>query len=264
MHSTYCCGGNVTDTIRRRNDLQRQFLSAGVGLRLGIPASWRSFINHGAVAFGVTFPEAVGLGSTWDTALVAEVAAANAATARALGLDMEWYVMNLFTDPRFGRTEEGYSEEPMLTAAMVAATTNGSHGAYGLADDAYMPPDKVSCNWKHCCGYGAPSGGQNGGPTMSDEHTVREVFIKPWRRAREAGARGVMPSHQTLLGTPCHSNEWLLNGVLRSELGWDLAYVLSDTADVAKLTEFRVATDSADAAAKALLAGVDVAQVPQN
>jgi hypothetical protein len=95
MHTTFL-GANVTDTVRRRNALQRQFLETGVGKRLGIPASWRSFIHHGACAFGVTFPENAGQGSTWNVELVWQIAAANAAAARAIGLDMEWYVMNLW------------------------------------------------------------------------------------------------------------------------------------------------------------------------
>lgn len=300
MHTTFMAA-NVTETVRKRNALQRQFLSTGVGKRLGIPASWRSFINHGACAFGVTFPENVGQGSTWDTDLVQQVAAANAAAARAIGLDMEWYVMNLWADPRFGRLEEGFSEEPVLTAALVEATTLGSSGGL-LKADSYIAADKVPAFWKHCCGYAAAAGGLNGAPAQITEHTLREIYLKPWRRARDAGARGVMPSHQTLLNVPCHANEWLLNGLLRTEMMWPLAYILSDTgnslntevrvshattsfvqlrqivfrhcmrlelnsfllcnvADVAQLQNFRVATDPADAAAKALLAGVDVAQV---
>eukprot|EP01050_Picozoa_sp_SAG11_P026002 SAG11_NODE_6072_length_1394_cov_1.478764_1_plen_226_part_10 len=220
-----------------------------------MPASWRSFINHGAAAFGVTFPENVGQGASWNVGLVTELAAANAKAARAIGLDMEWYVMNMWSDARFGRLEEGFSEEPMLTSALVAATTDGSHGTLNgtaLGDSQYIDSDKVPAFWKHCCGYAAASGGLNGGPAQITEHTAREMYLKPWRRARLAGARGVMPSHQSLLNIPCHANGWLLNGALRQEMDWPMAYMLSDTGDVAQLTSFRIATDSADAAAKAL------------
>ena len=95
-------------------------------------------------SLGVTFPENVGQGSTWDTELIGQIASLNAAAARAIGLDMEWYVMNLWADPRFGRLEEGFSEEPMLTAALVEATTLGSTGGL-LEQDAYVPKDKVGC-----------------------------------------------------------------------------------------------------------------------
>jgi beta-glucosidase len=227
MHTTFMAA-NVSETVRKRNALQRQFLSTGVGKRLGIPASWRSFINHGVCAFGVTFPENVGQGSTWDVELVQQVAAANAGAARAIGLDMEWYVMNLWADPRFGRLEEGFSEEPVLTAALVEATTLGSSGGL-LKADSYVAADKVPAFWKHCCGYAAAAGGLNGAPAQITEHTLREIYLKPWRRAAAAGARGVMPSHQTLLNVPCHANEWLLNGLLRTEMMWPLAYILSDT-----------------------------------
>eukprot|EP00666_Eupelagonemidae_sp_cell4sb_P016787 gene16787-22818_t len=126
--------------VRNRNAIQRAFLSAGPGARLGLPVGWRMFDMHGAPAFGTTFPEGISQGCTWDTRLVAEIAAANAAIARAVGLDMWWYVINLWADPRFGRQEEGFSEEPALTAAYAAATVNGSHGMLGLEADAYMPP----------------------------------------------------------------------------------------------------------------------------
>ena len=110
------------------------------------------------------------------------MAAANAEATRALGMDMYFYVINLWADPRFGRQEEGFSvraipplcfaeaqsilnlwrcgqEEPTLTAAYVTATINGSHDSLDLAPDGYMPDGRVAAMFKHCCGYGAAAGG---------------------------------------------------------------------------------------------------------
>ena len=79
--------------------------------------------------------------------------------------------------------EEGCSEEPVLTAALVEATTLGSSGGL-LKADSYVAADKVPAFWKHCCGYAAAAGGLNGAPAQITEHTLREIYLKPWRRAR--------------------------------------------------------------------------------
>ena len=124
-------------------------------------------------------------------------------------------------------------EEPTLTAPYATATINGSHGSLDLAPDGYMPDGRVAAMFKHCCGYGAAAGGLNGAPAMVTERDIREIYLKPWRRAAAMGGRGVMPSHQTTLNIPCHGNHWLLTETLRKEFNWSLAYVLSDTGDVA-------------------------------
>jgi beta-glucosidase len=123
---------NATAVVKKRNAVQRAFLSAGPGARLGIPVAFRLLSIHGAEAFGTTFPEGPGLGATWDDALVRNVSAAMAVEARALGADMAFFVINLWADPRFGRQEEGFSEEPTLTSAMAAASVAGAQGRLGV------------------------------------------------------------------------------------------------------------------------------------
>ena len=133
--------------------------------------------------------------------------------ARAIGIDMALFVVNLWSDARFGRQEEGFSEEPTLTAALAAACTEGAHGMLQLPPDAYLPATAAAALFKHVGAYAAAAGGLNSGRADSPEVTVRDVYLKPWRRAAWAGARGVMPSHNTVLGVPAHGSAWLLSTV---------------------------------------------------
>lgn len=254
----------ATDVVRARNAAQRAILADGPGARLGIPAAFRQFAIHGAEAFGVTFPEGPGLGATWDPALVTDVAAAIAAEARALGADIMFYVIHMVADARFGRQEEGFSEEPTLTSALAAAAVLGSHGALGVAPDAYFDAvnTTIAAMFKHLGAYGAPAGGLNGGRADAPELTVRDHFLRPWRRAAVSGGRGLMPSHNTLLGVPAHGSPWLLRERIRGEFNQSLALFVSDTGDVAALGDYRICAGDAACAARAVTAGVDIEQVP--
>ena len=246
--------------IRARNALQQKFLAAGPGKRLGLPASWRALQIHGAVAFGTVFPEGITQGRTWDKPLLCDIAAANAVTARAFGMDLYFYVLNMWSDARFGRQEEGWSEEPTLTAAYVEASLLGSHGNASLEPLAYMPAGRIAAGFKHCCAYAAAAGGQNGGRVEMGERLLREYYLKPWRRSGEHKARIVMPTHHTVNSVPCHANKAMLTDTLREEYGLRQAVYVADTGDVDKLVAFRVAADDAHAAALALNAGVDIEQ----
>lgn len=256
--------GNATQVARNRNAVQRAVLSSGPGARLGIPAAFRLFSIHGAEAFGVTFPEGPGLGATWDPALLVRVGAAIAQEGRALGADMFLPVVNLWSDARFGRQEEGFSEEPTLTASFAAALVEGAHGTLGLPIDAYLDNTTATLStvFKHVGAYGAAAGGMNGARADLPEHTVREVYLKPWRRAAVSGARGVMPSHNTVLKVPAHGSPWLLRDRLRVDFNMSKGLFISDTGDVLALRAFRLCAYDASCAALALNAGVDVEQVP--
>jgi beta-glucosidase len=255
---------NGTAAVAMRNAFQAAMLGSGPGARLGIPLAFRLFSIHGAEGFGTTFPEGPGLGSSWDVDLVAEVGAAIAAEGRALGADMAFFVIHMIADARFGRQEEGLAEEPTLTAVLAAALVAGSHGSLGVPADAYFndTTKQIAAMFKHIGAYGAPVGGLNGGRAEAHEHTVREVYLKPWRRVAAVGARGLMPSHNTVLGTPAHGSAWLLRGRMRGEYGMNASFFLSDTGDVAALAAFRLCSSDAQCAAIALNAGVDVEQPP--
>lgn len=136
---------NASHLAYLRNEQQRSFLTSGLGKRLGVPASYRQLAIHGTEAFGVIFPEGPGIGATWDVDLVRDMAAAIAIEARAIGADMNFFVIHMIADARFGRQEEGFSEEPTLTANMAAAAVLGSHGMLGL------PADEVGfCHLSDC------------------------------------------------------------------------------------------------------------------
>lgn len=200
---------------------------------------------------------------------------------------MALFVVNLWADARFGRQEEGFSEEPMLTAAMAAACVEGAHGSAGLPPDAYLGPRAAAALFKHVGAYGAAAGGLNSGRADAPEVTVRDVYLKPWRRAAQAGSRGVMPSHNTVLGAPAHGSPWLLSQVgaagrplrypqpprhatpapapsqvLRGEFNMTGAVFLSDTGDVQNLGAYRICSGDYECAARAINAGVDIEQPP--
>jgi beta-glucosidase len=262
---------NATQVAANRNAVQRAFLSAGPGARLGIPASFRLFSIHGAEGFGTTFPEGPGLGATWDVDLAAQVATVVASEGRALGADIYLPVINLWADARFGRQEEGFSEEPTLTSALAAAMVLGAQGSLSVPPDAYLEPPSpwtpdstppIATFFKHVGAYGAAAGGLNGARADAPELTVKDIYLRPWRRVAVSGARGAMPSHQTVLNVPAHASPWLLTSVLRGEYNWSSAVFLSDTGDVAALAAFRICAGDAACAALALNAGVDVEQPP--
>jgi len=251
-----------SEAAAARNAVVQQCLAAGPGAAFGLPPSFRTLATHGTEAFGVVFPQGPALGATFDADLVRAVAAAGAAENRALGIDLYTSVIHMVADARFGRQEEGFSEEPMLTGAMAAASVAGAQGGYGVGADDYILSPSAPALLKHVGAYGTPAGGQNSGRADASEHRVRDVFLKPWRAAALAGSRGVMPSHNTVLGAPAHGNQWLLSTVLRGEFGMRSSLFLSDTGDVAALRAFRLCDDDASCAALALTAGVDVEQPP--
>lgn len=255
---------NATDVVRARNAIQRSILSSGPGARLGIPVGFRLFSIHGSEAYGTTFSEGPGLGATFDAPLMRDVAQAIAAEGRALGADMAFYVIHMIADARFGRQEEGFSEEPVLTSAMAAAAVDGSHGALGLAPDAYLDntTGTIAALFKHLGAYGAAAGGLNGGRADVPEHTVRDVYLRPWRRAAASGSRGLMPSHNSVLNVPAHGSPWLLRQRIRGEFNQSLGLFVSDTGDVQALGAFRLCGTPAACAALAINAGVDIEQVP--
>ena len=260
--SIFAGARSPSEAAAARNAIVEQCLATGPGLALGLPPAFRTLATHGSEGFGVVFPQGPALGATFDRELVRSVAAVGAAENRALGIDLYTSVIHMVADARFGRQEEGFSEEAMLTASMASACTEGAQGALGVAADAYVLPPSAPALFKHVGAYGAPVGGLNAGRADASEHRVRDYFLKPWRAAALAGARGVMPSHNTVLGTPAHGNEWLLSTVLRGEFNRSLGLTLSDTGDVAALRAFRLCDDDASCAALALTAGVDIEQPP--
>src|SRR5205823_4881394 len=157
-------------------------------------------------------------------------------------------------DPRWGRIEETYGEDPYLAARMGVAAVRGFQGG-----GTTVGPSHVIATLKHMTGHGQPESGTNVGPAPYGERTLRDFFLPPFEAAiTEAHAKSVMPSYNEVDGVPSHANRWLLHDVLRGEWGFD-GVIVSDWFAIPQLADLRhVATDRADAARRALAAGVDV------
>jgi beta-glucosidase len=207
------------------------------------------------MSYGATsFPQALALASTWDPALVNRVFTAAADEMSAAGVQQAFTpVLDLARDPRWGRTEETYGEDPYLGSRMAVAAVTGLQGAGFLIDRHH-----VMATAKHFAVHGAPEGGTNTAPGNYSERVIREFYFPAFQAAVvEAHAGSVMASYNEIDGIPSHVNSWLLDRVLRQEWGFQ-GYVTSDGGGLQMLVEtHRVAADFADAARQALEAGVD-------
>ena len=224
--------------------------------RLGIPVMFHDECLHGHVAIkGTSYPAAVGLASSWDPELLHEVFTATAAEARARGAQQCLApVLDLARDPRWGRTEETYGEDPYLVSRLGVAAITGFQGVGPTIDKAH-----VLATAKHFAVHGQPEGGTNVAPGNYSERVVREYFLKPFQAAvQEAHVGTVMASYNEVDGVPSHANKHLLKDVLRQEWGFDGALV-SDYFGIAELIKIHhVAATPAEAARMALDAGVDI------
>ena len=224
--------------------------------RLGIPVLFHEEALHGLEAEQATsFPQAIALASTWNPELVERVFAAAAAEARARGVQQVLApVVDVARDPRWGRIEETYGEDPYLAARMGVAAVRGFQGT-----ESAVGPAHVLATLKHMTGHGQPESGTNVGPAPYGERTLRDFFLPPFEAAiTEAHAKSVMPSYNEVDGIPSHANRWLLRDVLRGEWGFN-GVIVSDWFAIAQLADLHhVAADHAEAARRALAAGVDV------
>jgi beta-glucosidase len=224
--------------------------------RLGIPILMHEESLHGYVARGATsFPQAIALASTWDPDLVSRVFSVAAREARARGATLVLApVVDVARDPRWGRIEETYGEDPYLVTQMGLAAVRGFQGP-----TLPLPPDKVFVTLKHFTGHGWPEGGTNVGPAHLGERELREVFFPPFEVAVKAyPIRSVMASYNEIDGIPSHANSWLLNRVLRGEWGYQGA-VVSDYYGIRELvTRHHLYDNLTDAAERAIKSGVDV------
>ena len=224
--------------------------------RLGIPVMYHEECLHGHVApKGTSYPAAIGLASTWDPALIHDVFAATAAEARARGAqECLAPVLDLARDPRWGRTEETYGEDPYLVSRIGVAAIEGFQGNGPFIDKAH-----VMATAKHFAVHGQPEGGTNVAPGNYSERVVREYFLKPFEAAvKEAHVHSVMASYNEIDGIPSHSNKHLLTDILRHEWGFR-GVLVSDYFGITELIRVHHVVATNDAAARmALDAGVDI------
>ena len=220
--------------------------------RLGIPVVVHEESTAGYCARDATvFPQAIGLASTWDEELVAEVADVIRRQLVAVGARHTLApVLDVARDPRWGRVEETYGEDPYLIGRIGTAYVQAIQA--GLKDG-------VIATGKHFLGYGLPEGGMNHAPVQLGPRELREVYAEPFAAAiRDAGLASIMNSYSSVDGIPCAGDRSILTDLLRDELGFD-GVVVADYYSVNLLmTHHNVAATPAQAAVLALRAGLDM------
>ena len=244
------------DTVAFVNAAQRWAVER---TRLGIPFLFHEEGLHGFQARGAThFPQAIALASTWDPALIERVYTIVGREIRVRGAHLALTpVIDVARDPRWGRIEETYGEDPYLVGEMGVAAIRGFQG-----DSLPLGPGRVLATLKHMTGHGQPESGTNIGPAQIAERTLREVFLPPFEQAvRRTAVQSVMASYNEIDGVPSHASGWLLNDVLRGEWGFEGA-VVSDYGGIHELmTRHGVVASLDEAAVATLNAGVD-AEMP--
>ncbi|WP_145325293.1 glycoside hydrolase family 3 N-terminal domain-containing protein [Paenibacillus xylanexedens] len=222
--------------------------------RLGIPILIGEECSHGHMAIdGTVYPVPLLLGSTWNVDLYREMCQAVARETRAQGGAVTYSpVLDVVRDPRWGRTEECFGEDPFLIGKLAVASVEGLQGESLDRDDA------VAATLKHFVGYGSSEGGRNAGPVHMGWRELLEVDLYPFRKAVEAGAASIMPAYNEIDGTPCTVNTELLEDVLRKDWGFD-GLVITDCGAINMLASGHdVAADGLEASVQAIEAGIDM------
>lgn len=246
---------SIEESIRYVNALQTW---AREQTRLGIPVLTHEESLHGLAARDATsFPQSIGLASTWDPDLVREVNDYIASEVRARGVHQVLSpVVDVARDPRWGRIEETFGEDPYLVSEMGVAAVEGLQG---VGTDRKLRPGQVMATLKHMTGHGQPESGTNIGPAQISERHLREMFFPPFQQVIERTAiDAVMASYNEIDGVPSHSNDWLLGDILRREWSFEGAVVSDYFAIEEMVSRHSIAADIPDAAVLALDAGVDI------
>ncbi|MCE5185246.1 MAG: glycoside hydrolase family 3 C-terminal domain-containing protein [Planctomycetaceae bacterium] len=244
-------------TAETANALQKYFLKQS---RLGIPIIIHEEALHGHAAVGASsFSQPIGLGATFDPDLVRRLYEMAALELRARGAHHALTpVLDVAREPRWGRVEETFGEDPYLVMRMGVAAIKGFQG-----DVPYTDSKHVVATLKHFAAHGQPESGTNCAPVNVSPRILREVFLYPFKKAVEAGAVSVMASYNEIDGIPSHANKWLLHDVLRTEWGFK-GFVVSDYFAVRELNERPgffgqfLAADGKQAARLAVEAGVNI------
>ncbi|HLP06232.1 MAG TPA: glycoside hydrolase family 3 N-terminal domain-containing protein, partial [Paludibacter sp.] len=206
-------GIEPTMYVEIANNLRRYNKS----LRVNIPPLFIGEGLHGFMANGATvFPQAIALGCAWDTDLLERVFTATALESSARGVKQLFSpVLDLAREPRFGRTEEMYSEDAYLASLCGQAAVWGFQGRGGQPD-----ANHVAATLKHFVGHGQPEGGRNVAPVNISKYDLMNSHMLPFEKCVQAGAISVMPSYNEMNGQPNHASKWLLKDVLRGKLGF--------------------------------------------
>lgn len=245
-YGSFIVGGPPEIVLATRNAVQRRAVEES---HLGIPALFAADVIHG---YRAITPIPLAQACAWDPALVERACALAAAEARAHGIDWTFAPMvDHCVDPRWGRIAETFGESPYAASVFSAAAVRGFQGAH------LGGPDSVAACLKHYVGYGASEGGRDYVHTEISPQALWEMHLPPFEAGVRAGARSVMSAFNDLNGVPTSANDYTLTEVLRRRWGFT-GVVVSDWAAVAQLINQGFAADGAEAAQKALAAGVDI------
>ncbi|MEL7492117.1 MAG: glycoside hydrolase family 3 N-terminal domain-containing protein [Pseudomonadota bacterium] len=243
------------ETVALTNAIQKWMIEE---TRLGIPTLFHEEGLHGFQGrYATSFPQAIALASTFDPDLIERIYGVVAREIRVRGVHHVLSpVVDVALDPRWGRIEETFGEDPYLVSRIGVAAVRGFQGA---DHDDVIADDKVLTTLKHMTGHGQPESGINVAPAQLPERVLREVFFPPFEAAvKEAGAASVMASYNEIDGVPSHANDWLLNDVLRGEWGFD-GVVVADYFAINELQRrHRIVETLAEAGGLALTSGVDM------
>jgi beta-glucosidase len=251
-------GKNARETAELANAIQKFFIEHS---RLGIPVMFHEECLHGHAAIGATsFPQPIGLGATFNPDLVEKLFTMTAEEARVRGAHQALTpVVDIARDPRWGRVEETYGEDPFLNSQLGCAAVRGFQG-----DATFKDKKRVIATLKHFAAHGQPESGMNCAPVNVSERVLRETFLFTFKEAiQKAGAISVMASYNEIDGVPSHANEWLLRDVLRKEWGFK-GFIVSDYYAIWELHNrpdthgHFVAKDKKEACELAVKAGVNI------
>lgn len=247
-------GLSAIEMAERTNEIQKHFIE---NTRLGIPVLYHEECLHGVMEYdAISFPHPIAMAGTFNPDLVKKMYEYTAKDARSRGARQALTpVLDIARDPRWGRVEETFGEDPYLTSRMALASVEGFQGDVS----GYLQDDKVIATLKHFAAHGDPEGGMNAGPANFSERIMREQFLYPFKVAIEQGnALSIMASYNEIDGVPSHVSKWLLQDVLRGEFGFK-GFVVSDYYALEQLQErHRVVEDRRGAAKMAIEAGVDI------
>jgi len=240
--------GGTFNSVTRADNRPLQEAAANQS-RLKIPIFFAYDVVHG---HRTVFPISLGLASSWDMGVVEKAARISAVEASADGLDATFAPMvDISRDPRWGRTSEGFGEDPHLVSQCARASVKGFQGS------SPANADSVMAFVKHFALYGAVEGGRDYNTVDMSMQRMYQDYLPPYRAALDAGAGGVMIALNSINGQPATSNKWLLRDLLRKEWGFK-GVTVSDHGAIDELLRHGVAGNGREAAKLAIEAGVDM------
>ncbi|SHH84412.1 glycoside hydrolase family 3 N-terminal domain-containing protein [Clostridium grantii] len=244
-------GVNTKESVRIANKVQKYIIE---NTRLGIPILVVEECPHGHEAIeSTTFPTNIGIGSSWNTDLYEKECHIIAKELRGRGGHLALIsTLDIATDPRWGRTEECYGEDPYLSSKFCESAVRGIQGN-GKEDLKKL--DRAVVVLKHFCAQGATIGGHNGKATNIGQRELHEIHLLGMKKGVGAGALGCMAAYNDIDGIPCHINRKLLTNILRDEMGFE-GIVMSDGCGVDRLLS--ITGSHIKAGADSLYAGVDL------